>query len=160
MKPPAQDVDIAPVGEKDFSAAADILHFLNPKTPLEELISRLEDIHSNCANYVCLGAWKSGTLVGLAGYWLGTKLWCGKYVEADNVITHPDHRGNGIAQRLMEEIEKIGRAADCQIAVLDAYTTNRRAHHLYHALNYEIYGFHFVKPLVENFADCSDSAEG
>jgi ribosomal protein S18 acetylase RimI-like enzyme len=30
--------------------------------------------------------------------WFGIKLWCGKYLEIDNFIVHPEHRKKGIGK--------------------------------------------------------------
>ena len=36
-------------------------------------------------NYKQLIVVENGITMGLAGFWIGTKLWCGKYLEMDNV---------------------------------------------------------------------------
>ncbi len=47
-------------------------------------------------NYKQLIVVENNTTIGLAGFWIGTKLWCGKYLEFDNVVVHQDFRSKGI----------------------------------------------------------------
>ena len=58
--------------------------------------------------------------VGLAGFWIASKLWCGRYLELDNVIVHPDHRSKGIGKMLTNYLVDKAIANDCTMAVLDA----------------------------------------
>ncbi len=87
--------------------------------------------------------------VGLSGFWVGTKLWCGKYLELDNVIVHPDHRSKGVGKLLTEYLNQKAIEIGCKVVALDAYTTNFQAHKFYFNLGFVPKGFHFVKFLEE-----------
>jgi len=124
-----------------------ILSFLNPGVTPEELRRRCETILSGHGNYELLGAWSDDVLVGVSGLWCGTKLWCGSYLEVDNLVVHPDHQNRGIGSTMLRAMEEIARQRDCNIMVLDSYTNNHASHRLYHRFGFEIWGFHFIKPL-------------
>lgn len=85
--------------------------------------------------------------IGIAGYWSGTKLFCGKYVELDNVVITASHRSKGIGHMLCSRLEEIARKNGARIAVLDAYVHNEKAHRFYFREGYTICGFHFLKSL-------------
>lgn len=87
--------------------------------------------------------------VGLAGFWIASKLWCGRYLELDNVIVHPNHRSKGIGKILTDYLVEKAIETDCIMAVLDAYTTNFAAHKFYINHGFVPKGFHFVKYLKE-----------
>jgi ribosomal protein S18 acetylase RimI-like enzyme len=74
-------------------------------------------------------------------------MWCGDYMEFDNLVVHPDFRNRGVASALMEKVESMAREKECSIVVLDSYTNNHTSHRLYHRKGCEIWGFHFIKPL-------------
>ncbi len=124
-----------------------ILSFLNPVVTPEELRRRCETILSGHGNYELLGAWSDDVLVGVSGLWYGTKLWCGSYLEVDNLVVHPDHQNRGIGSTMLRAMEEIARQRDCNIMVLDSYTNNHASHRLYHRFGFEIWGFHFIKTL-------------
>ena len=124
-----------------------VLSFLNPGVTPEELRRRCETILTGHGNYELLGAWSGDVLVGVSGLWHGTKLWCGSYLEVDNFVVHPDHQNRGIGSALLRALEEIARQRDCNIMVLDSYTNNHASHRLYHRFGFEIWGFHFIKPL-------------
>jgi GNAT superfamily N-acetyltransferase len=124
-----------------------LLSYLNPNVPAATLRERYEKIMRDHTNYRVLGAFIKGRLVGLTGIWHGTKLWCGDYMEVDNLVVHPDYRGKGIASSLMERVNALAKEAGCNIEVLDSYTTNYPSHRLYQSKGFEIWGFHFIKPL-------------
>lgn len=87
--------------------------------------------------------------IGLAGFWINTKLWCGKYLELDNVIVSKEHRSKGIGRIITEYLVEKARENDCNMAVLDAYTTNFGAQKFYMNLGFIPKGFHFIKYLKE-----------
>ncbi len=87
--------------------------------------------------------------IALAGYWIATKLWCGRYLELDNVIVHQNHRSKGIGKVLTEYLIDKAIKNDCTMAVLDAYTTNFAAQKFYMNQGFVPKGFHFVKKLKE-----------
>jgi GNAT superfamily N-acetyltransferase len=87
--------------------------------------------------------------IGLSGFWVGTKLWCGKYLELDNVIVHPNHRSRGVGKLLTEYLNKKAVEMGCKVVALDAYTNNFPAHKFYYNHGFVPKGFHFVKFLEE-----------
>ncbi len=87
--------------------------------------------------------------IGLSGFWVGTKLWCGKYLELDNVIVHPNHRSKGVGKLLTEHLNQKAVEIGCKVVALDAYTNNFSAHKFYYNHGFVPKGFHFVKILEE-----------
>jgi ribosomal protein S18 acetylase RimI-like enzyme len=114
----------------------ELLAYLNPSVSSEVLRARYEKIVRNHPNYFLIGAFV-------------TKIWCGDFMEIDNLVVHPDYRSRGVATTLMKRIEVMAKEQNCNIIVLDSYTNNHSSHRLYHQQGGEIWGFHFVKPLQE-----------
>jgi ribosomal protein S18 acetylase RimI-like enzyme len=85
--------------------------------------------------------------MGLAGFWIGTKLWCGKYLELDNVVVHADFRSKGIGSIMTKYLNQKAIDEDCNMIALDAYTTNFGAQKFYMNHGFVPKGFHFVKYL-------------
>jgi len=133
----------------DIDAALPLLAILNPSTDNDTLRERVTTIFNDHPHYHLAGAFSDGKLVGLCGAWIATKIWCGRYLELDNLVVHPDHRSAKIGSQLIGYLETLGREKDCELLVLDSYTSNHPSHRLYHRLGFEIWGFHFVKPLTK-----------
>jgi ribosomal protein S18 acetylase RimI-like enzyme len=131
----------------DLPRAAVLLHTLNPDIPASVVEQRLASILAEHPHYHLIGAFAGNGLAGVAGAWIATKIWCGRYLEIDNLVVDPDHRSTGVGTRLICHLEETGRALDCKILVLDSYVSNHPSHRLYHRLGFEIWGFHFIKPI-------------
>lgn len=138
---------IRALNASDIDAAVPLLSYLNPSTEPEILRQRLATILADHPHYYLVGAEIDGKLIGLCGAWIATKIWCGRYLELDNLVVHPDHRSAKAGSQLIGRLEALGREKDCELLVLDSYTSNHPSHRLYHRLGFEIWGFHFVKPL-------------
>ncbi|MFK0334904.1 GNAT family N-acetyltransferase [Rhizobium sp. NPDC090275] len=82
-------------------------------------------------NYRCIAAYVEGRMVGVAGFWIGTQLWCGKYIEADHVVVDADVRGMGIGARLMAWIEAEGEREACALFRIAAVLSNLDARRFY-----------------------------
>ena len=138
---------IRPLTSSDLSDAATLLTQLNPETPASLIATRLEHILTEHSHYHLFGAFAGGKLAGVAGAWIATKIWCGRYLEIDNLIVDPTQRSAGIGGQLIRHLESLARDQECNIVVLDSYTANHPSHRLYHRLGFEIWGFHFIKPI-------------
>ncbi len=108
------------------------------KSLLTEMLAR---------GYRCAGAFKGDTLIGAAGFWIGFRFWCRKYIDIDNVIVDEKTRSKGIGGKLLAWIEKEGKKQDCEMAMLDCYTTHHKSHRFYFREGYSILGYHFTKDL-------------
>jgi ribosomal protein S18 acetylase RimI-like enzyme len=140
-------VSIRPLGQADLEDAVRLLVTLNPDTPARVVRERLEAILADHPHYQLAGAFDGDVLVGVCGAWIATKIWCGRYLEIDNLVVDPARRSGGAGTALIRHFEALARELDCKIMVLDSYTSNRASHRLYHRLGFEIWGFHFVKPV-------------
>jgi ribosomal protein S18 acetylase RimI-like enzyme len=141
------ETTIRPLAPADLAAAADLLVLLNPDTPAAVVAGRLHTLLADHPHYELIGAYAAGKLVGVAGAWTATKVWCGRYLEIDNLVVANELRSAGIGSMLIQHLEAVARERDCKIVVLDSYTSNHPSHRLYHRLGFEIWGFHFVKPI-------------
>ncbi len=144
---PMKSIAIRRVEAHEQPQALRLLAGLNPELEAHELKRRMDDMIANHDHYELYGAFDGDDLVAVCGAWEATKLWCGRYLEIDNIVTDPDRRSQGVGSQLMQAMEDIARKRNCEILVLDSYASNTSSHRLYHRLGYEIKGFHFVKEL-------------
>lgn len=126
----------------------EIIKFLYPNMSLEKYESFLTDMIPRDYRQVVI--FENDICVGLSGFWFGTKLWTGKYIEIDNFIVHPEYRKKGIGQLLTQFIDAKAKELNCTCVVLDAFTGNFDAHRFYYNQGYVPRGFHFIKTIDEN----------
>lgn len=124
------------------------IKFLYPNMTIERYEGFLSDMIPK--NYKQVAVFNEDKCVGLTGFWYGTKLWTGKYLEIDNFIVHPDYRKNGIGKLLTDFIDEKAKELNCTCVVLDAFTGNFVAHKFYYNQGYVPRGFHFIKTINEN----------
>ncbi len=140
-------VIIRPLDVPDLAEAARLLGTLNPDTPIPLVRERLQTILADHPHYHLVGAFAGESIVGVSSAWIATKIWCGRYLEIDNLVVDPDQRSGGVGTLMIQHLEALGRERDCKLLVLDSYTSNHPSHRLYHRLGFEIWGFHFIKPI-------------
>jgi GNAT superfamily N-acetyltransferase len=71
-------------------------------------------------------------------------------LELDNVIVSAEYRSKGVGKIMSEYLEKIAIELNCNIQVLDAYSTNFKAHRFYYNQGFSPKGFHFIKIMNED----------
>ena len=138
--------EIRELGPEDLPAATVLFGHLNPDIPAEVLRLRFQAILAELPHYPVFGAFLDGKMGAVAGAWIATKIWCGRYLEIDNLVVDPGLRSSGLGSALITHLEGFAKEKECNLAVLDSYTSNHASHRLYHRLGFEIWGFHFVKP--------------
>jgi ribosomal protein S18 acetylase RimI-like enzyme len=71
-------------------------------------------------NYKQLAVFENEICIAVTGFWTGTKLWSGKYIEIDNFIVHPEHRSKGLGKMMTDYIDVKAKEENCSMIVLDA----------------------------------------
>ena len=133
---------------QEMLSQIEIIKFLYPNMTIERYEGFLLDMIPK--SYKQVAVFDGEKCVGLSGFWFGTKLWTGKYIEIDNFIVHPDFRQKGIGKLISEFIDEKSKELQCTCIVLDAFTGNFPAHRFYYNQGYVPKGFHFIKTIDEN----------
>lgn len=132
--------------KEDMLACISVVKELYPSLNESTYADLLDDMLPN-NHYTQLAVFDNDTCVGITGFWIGTKLWCGKYLELDNVVVSNEYRSKGVGKLMSAYLEQKANDLNCTILVLDAYTTNFKAHRFYYNQGFAPKGFHFVKVL-------------
>ena len=98
-------------------------------------------------NYRQVAVYDKDVLVGVSGYWLATKIYCGKYLEIDNLVVTKDYRSKNIGKLLVDWMINEARESNCRTVLLDAYVENFKAHKFYYREGFIARGFHYLKKL-------------
>lgn len=98
-------------------------------------------------NYRCIAAYHDQQMVGASGFWTGTQLWCGKYIEADHVVVDGAMRSRGIGSLVMAWIEAEGERLECAVIRIAMVIGKERTHQFYVRNGYFDDGLLMVKAL-------------
>ncbi len=134
----------------EMEQSFDILKELYPTISFSNYVQTLKEIIPH--NYKQIVIYDDETIVGLSGYWIAKKIWCGKYLEMDNVIVKESHRSKGIGKIMTDHLKKIAESEKCNMLALDVYTDNFKGIKFYMQEGYIPRGFHMIQPLVKDYS--------
>lgn len=143
----ADDITVRELSTDELPLIMPLIERHNAKVEPAELHRRLEVMKQH--GYHCIAAFHADRIVGVAGYWLGARFYCGEYMDVDNVVVDEMLRSHGIGKRMMDWLHAKAQELGCKIVVLDSYVTYKRAHKFYFGLDYEILGYHFMRPVPD-----------
>lgn len=124
-----------------------LLQEMYPNLSVEDYAKDLDEMIPN--NYIQVAVFENGECLGLSGVWFGTKLWCGKYIELDNIIVSNKFRSKGVGKLIFDYVQNLGEEMGVSMLSLDSYTTNHKAHKFFYNEGFGPKGFHFIKVLNE-----------
>ncbi len=126
-----------------------VLHELYPSLTKEQYMEELELMLPN-NQYGQVAAFDGEVCAGVTGFWIGYKLWCGKYLEIDNFIVAQAYRSQGIGKAIIDYLKEKAVQENCSMVALDSYTTNFKAHKLFYNEGFGPKGFHFIHILKDD----------
>jgi GNAT superfamily N-acetyltransferase len=125
-----------------------VLNDLYPALTFEEYARDLDNMLPH--NYGQVAIFDGEACVGISGFWIGTKLWCGKYLELDNIVVKNEYRSKGVGQLIFDYLAIKAKEQECTMMALDSYTTNYKAHKFFYNNGFAPRGFHFINVLKED----------
>ncbi|MDX2360257.1 MAG: GNAT family N-acetyltransferase [Crocinitomicaceae bacterium] len=129
-------------GKETMLQNYELLTEVYPAITLEEYSNELDLMLPH--NYGQVGMFDGEECIGMTGYWIGNKLWCGKYMELDNVVVSKNHRSKGIGEKLFTHMQDKAESLNCNMLALDSYSDNFKAHKFFYDQGYIPRGFHFI----------------
>ncbi len=133
------------VDKQEMMNNISVLQVLYPSLTLAEYDAELDQMLPH--NYGQVGVFDGENCLGISGFWIGTKLWCGKYLELDNIVVIEKHRSQGIGKLIFDFLHKKAIEHNCTMLSLDSYTSNFKAHKFFYNEGYSPKGFHFINIL-------------
>lgn len=136
-------------GKDEMLKYFSVIQELYPTLTLEEYDRDLTEMLPN-NKYGQVAVFEGENCLGISGFWIGTKLWCGKYLEIDNLIVSSKFRSKGVGKLLFDLLTKKAVEEKCSMMALDSYTANFRAHKFFYNEGFGPKGFHFVRILEKD----------
>ena len=133
-------------GLDEMLQTLDVLQELYPSLTPENYLADLKDMLPN-NRYGQVAIFDGDTCVGVSGYWIGTKLWCGKYLEIDNLVVSAKVRSKGVGKMIFDYLAEKAQQEECSMVSLDSYTSNFKAHKFFYNEGFAPKGFHFINIL-------------
>src|SRR5687768_17324091 len=122
MQTPAnqnESITIRELAHDELPLILPLIEKHNAKIAPEELRRRLDAMIPH--GYHCIAAFLDERIVGVAGYWLGARFYCGEYMDVDNVVVEESLRSRGIGAQMMAWLENKAQELGCKVVVLDSY---------------------------------------
>ena len=132
-------------GKQEMMDNINVLNAIYPSLTVEEYDRELDQMLQH--NYGQVAVFDDEICIGISGFWIGTKLWCGKYLELDNIVVLEKYRSKGIGKLLFDFLYKKAVDHDCTMLSLDSYTHNFKAHKFFYNQGFSPKGFHFINIL-------------
>ncbi len=116
------------------------LNINNYKEMLNEMVSK--------NNYKMVAISYNKKIIAVAGYFVMTMLYCGRYLQISNLVVDKDFRSLGVGENILKYFEEKAFKINCNKVVLDSYIENKKSHNLYYRLGFYVRGFHFMKDIT------------
>lgn len=122
--------------------AIPLLSQLYSQLSRELLLTRLAEISG--LNWRCVGVFDQNIMIGLSGYWLNTRLYCGKYLYIDHFVIDNKRRSDGVGTQLLAYLKQLAKDKNCEQVCLDTFVANSLAQSFWLRHGFNIVGFHFI----------------
>jgi len=129
----------------DAAALSPLLAELGYPTPPDLVRARLEAVAELDGH--ALVATRAGRVVALATVQQTRYLHRPPDMRLTSLVVSSTERGTGIGRRMMDEVERRGRAEGCARVELTSGSTRAAAHAFYEHLGYEAQSRRFARPL-------------
>jgi GNAT superfamily N-acetyltransferase len=130
---------------KDTTIQHKLLTQLSPQVTKKNFDRMLKEMLEQ--GYRMIGAFDGKKCVGIAGFWIATKFYCGRYLEPDNVVVDKKYRSKGVGKLMLDWLTEEARRNKCKTMILDAYVENFPAHRFYYREGFIGRGIHHLKKL-------------
>ncbi len=85
----------------------------------------------------------AGTAQAVAGFWIGYRFYCKKFLQIDNMVADKNRTIKGCGKLLIDWVKKEAKAKGCERILLDTFVENYDAHRLFMREGFIARGYHY-----------------
>ena len=119
----------------------DVMAELRPHVTREQFLPLVRSMQADGFRLACIR--DGGRVVAVAGYRLGTNLFCGKRLYVDDLVTADAERSKGHGRELLAWLRTLAVENGCDVFDLDSGVQRKRAHAFYLREGMELSSYHF-----------------
>jgi GNAT superfamily N-acetyltransferase len=123
-----------------------IFRRIHPTLPEKELELILLEMYT--LGYQCMAVLDGYEVIGVAGIWISSRLYVGKYLEYDHLFLLPQYRHQGIGTALIDFVNDYAQSQSCKAVELScdiAYPENKA---FWKKMGFRVIGQRFQKRLL------------
>jgi ribosomal protein S18 acetylase RimI-like enzyme len=120
-----------------------LLKLHQPTMSKAQFSARLKEMKQ--AGYRAIALFEGKNMLACSGFWLRTRFWCGRQLDIDNFVVHPDHRRKQLGVKMLDWFETFAKAEKIELMVLDTYADYFLAQRFYVRNGFAHTGYHMTK---------------
>ncbi|MCP5361247.1 MAG: GNAT family N-acetyltransferase [Hyphomicrobiales bacterium] len=93
-------------------------------------------------NYRMIAVLDDGNYVGICGFRVGRRFYCGRYIHIDNMYVEETHRSGGIGKLIIQWVREEGQRLECDTMLADTYIDNTHAQRFFEREGFYKRGYH------------------
>jgi GNAT superfamily N-acetyltransferase len=110
-----------------------------------DYVGRMKEVFASGAEMLVVA--DDDSVLGLCVFRMTEKTHYGRELYCDDLITNEEKRSSGVGKLMLDTLNQIATARQCDYLCLDSGTQRQKAHRFYFREGMTITAFHFVKPL-------------
>jgi GNAT superfamily N-acetyltransferase len=131
--------------DADILRCFPVMLHLRPHLVEADFVARVRRMQS--AGFRLARLEEGGAVRAVAGYRFHEKLFSGRTLYVDDLVSDPAQRSRGHGARLLTWLADQARAHDCDLLELDSGVQRFDAHRFYFRERMKISSYHFTRPL-------------
>lgn len=128
--------------DEDIRACFPVMSELRPDVKAEHFVATIRQMEDEGYHLAFLSVDGSPPLC-VAGFRIETRLWCGRIVYVDDLVTAETERSKGYGAAMLDWLKKVAREEGCAELHLDSGMWRKDAHRFYRAHGMEDSSLHF-----------------
>lgn len=133
--------------DADIARCFPVMSQLRPHLVEADFVTRVRRMQAEGFHLAALAA--DGSVRAVAGYRYHEKLFSGRTLYVDDLVSDSTHRSRGHGAKLLAWLADQARAHDCDLLELDSGVQRFDAHRFYFRERMSISSYHFSRPLAK-----------
>ena len=130
-------------------AVCELLELMYPKLAAQKVARQVGEMRQEGWKFI--GIFDGQRCDAVVMYYVGVRLFSGKFLQPESLFVRPQARGKGYARALFEWMEKKAEEQECDRIFLHSFVESSNAHKFFFKQGYHIRGFAINKLLNDNY---------
>jgi|OM-RGC.v1.024919120 N-acetylglutamate synthase and related acetyltransferases len=134
---------------EQIAAAVELLKQMYPQQSHEQILQSTKQMMQE--GWKLIGIFDGERCDAVVMYYVGQRLFCGKYLQPESLFVRPEARDKGHTKKLFDWMEQKAEELGCDRLFLHSFVESDNAHKFFYKQGYHIRGFVFSQMLTDKY---------